>query len=175
MRRAAAVFVITLAACGGRSGQAADSAAHSEAADSTAHSEAADSTAHSEAAVALTDVDSAVAVLRQYYTAIGERDFARAFALWGSSGPPGDPPLSKFAAGYATTDSVRLSIGAPGRVEGAAGSRYIDLPVTVHAYSRDGAMAEYAGSYTLRRTVVTGAPPSDRRWHLYAAKLVESR
>lgn len=135
----------------------------------------ADANANATAKAASTaDADSAVATLRAYYAAIDARDFARAFAAWGSSGPPGDPSLSKFAAGYAGTDSVRLSAGAPGRIEGAAGSRYVDIPVTVHAFEH-GTAVLYTGTYTLRRTVVTGAAPSDARWHLYRADLVRSQ
>jgi hypothetical protein len=118
-----------------------------------------------------TPTDSAVAVLRDYYAAIGGRDFARAYADWGDDGPPGHPTLDAFDAGFARTDSVRLDVGTAGRIEGAAGSRYVEFPVTVHAYERGGRETTYAGSYVLRRTVVPGASEANRRWHLYRATL----
>ena len=115
--------------------------------------------------------DSAVAVLRDYYDAINARDYRRAYAAWGDDGPPGRPTPAAFAAGYATTDSVRVLIGTPGRIEGAAGSRYLTVPVTLRAFERAAGETRYAGSYTLRRSVVPGADPASRRWHLYRAAL----
>jgi len=116
------------------------------------------------------DLDGAIAALRAYYDAIDRRDYAAAFAAWGSSGPPGSPALSDFAAGYASTDSVRLATGTPGRIEGAAGSRFVDIPVTVHAFA-GGRETVYAGRYALRRVAVPGASAAERRWHLYRATL----
>jgi hypothetical protein len=114
-------------------------------------------------------------VLRDYYAAIGERDYARAYADWGEDGPPGHPSLGTFAEGFARTDSVRLELGTPGRIEGAAGSRYVDVPVTVHAFERGAGATTYTGSYVLRRTVVPGASEANSRWHLYRATLAARR
>jgi hypothetical protein len=118
-----------------------------------------------------TPTDSAVAVLRDYYAAIDGRDYARAYAAWGDDGPPGHPSLSTFSDGFARTDSVRLEVGTPGQVEGAAGSRYVDVPVTLYAFERGPRETRYTGSYVLRRTVVPGASEANRRWHLYRATL----
>lgn len=123
---------------------------------------------------ATSDADSAVAALRAYYAAINQRNYARAFSAWGSAGPPGHPSMARFAAGFAATDSARILIGTVGRVEGAAGSRYVDIPVTVHAFER-GRDVVYSGTYTLRRTVVQGAEPLDQHWHLYKADLGSGR
>ena len=119
----------------------------------------------------VTATDSAVASLRGYYAAIDRRDYASAYAGWGDDGPPGHPTLADFARGFARTDSVRLDVGRPGRIEGAAGSRYVDVPVTVHAFEGGGGATTYTGSYVLRRTVVPGASDANRRWHLYRATL----
>jgi len=117
------------------------------------------------------NLQSAVSILQGYYDAIDHKNYSAAFAAWGDSGPPGRPTESQFAHGYARTDSVRLSVGTPGRIEGAAGSRYVDIPVTVRAFGSDGETV-YTGSYTLRRVVVSGASTAERRWHLYRATLV---
>jgi hypothetical protein len=121
------------------------------------------------------DTTELLAVLRDYYAAIDAGDYGRAYADWGDHGPPGHPTRAAFAAGFARTDSVRLAIGAPGRVEGAAGSRYADVPVTIHAYERGGRERVFTGTYTLRRTVVPGASATSRRWHLERATLHETR
>jgi hypothetical protein len=109
-------------------------------------------------------------VVRAYYGAINDRDYQRAYAAWGDDGPPGRPTVQAFASGFAGTDSVHVVLGAPGRIEGAAGSRYISIPVRVRAFEH-GVGREYAGSYTVRRTVVPGSDAASRQWHLYSASL----
>jgi hypothetical protein len=109
-------------------------------------------------------------VVKKYYAAINEHDYARAYGFWGSSGPAGQTPQS-FAAGFSDTAMVNVEVGNPSRVEGAAGSRYVDVPVTVTATTKSGQTQRFTGTYTLRQTVVDGAPESDRAWHLYRAAI----
>ncbi len=113
-------------------------------------------------------------VVRRYYEAINARDYGRAYALWGDGGRASGQTLEVFEAGYAQTDSVEVRIGQPGRVEGAAGSRYVDVPVEIWAKTRTGRVQRFAGTYTLRRAVVTGASAADRRWHLASADIHRS-
>lgn len=110
-------------------------------------------------------------VVRSYYAAINERDYQRAYDAWGNDGPPGHPTLRNFASGFTDTDSVKVVLGTPGRIEGAAGSRYVTIPVRVRAFERVAGPHDYVGSYTVRRSVVPGADPVNQRWHLYAASL----
>lgn len=117
------------------------------------------------------DVNAAVAVVRHYYAAIDSHDYGSAYADWGENGPPGHVPLFAFKLGFSKTDSVALTVGTPGPIGAAAGSRYIEIPVTVSATQHDGEVQRYDGSYTLRRAVVDGASAAARRWHLYTAKL----
>jgi hypothetical protein len=126
-------------------------------------------TGYSEQPAASTD-ETPVQVVEQYYAAIGTHDFARAYAMWGGEGPPGQT-LETFAAGFGDTESVQVTAGAPSRVEAAAGSRYIQVPVVVNAKLRSGVQQHFIGSYTLRRSVVDGATAAQRRWHLYRASL----
>lgn len=113
----------------------------------------------------------AVAVIRAYYAAIARRDYAAAYGLWGDGGRASGQSLDAFRRGYARTAAVEAAPGEPGRIEGAAGSRYIRVPVEVRARTTDGARQCFRGAYTLRRTVVDGAPPESRRWHIYSADL----
>ncbi len=117
-------------------------------------------------------MDSAdpVQVIRDYYDAINRRDFRTAYLLWGDSGRSSGKTLDEFQAGYAGTDSAQVVPAAPGRVEGAAGSRYVEVPVTLQAWTRGGEQ-QFAGSYVLRRTVVDGATETQRRWHIYSADI----
>lgn len=116
------------------------------------------------------DAQAAVAVLHDYYDAISAHDYERAYRHWGASGPPGQT-LRSFTAGFADTASVEAKTGTPSRVEPAAGSRYIEIPVTIVATTEAGHAQRFNGTYTLRRTVVDGAPESERKWHLYRASI----
>ena len=116
-------------------------------------------------------ISEAEAVVRAYYAAINAHDYQCAYATWGNDRPPGRPTVRNFASGFARTDSVHVVLGAPGRIEGAAGSRYVTIPVRLRAFEHGIGPREYAGSYTVRRSVVPGIDAADRRWHLYSASL----
>ena len=170
------MLVVILAACQARGPQAdrahADSSTPAVRDSSPAVSDSATGPADSNAdSNADSGATAALAVLRGYYAAINARDYPRAYAAWGNDGPPGRPTPAEFAKGYANTDSVELTLGAPGRVEGAAGSRYLSVPVTIRAFERGNRLTTFEGRYTLRRSVVPGAGDASRRWHLYQATL----
>lgn len=116
------------------------------------------------------DARGAVRVVEELYAAVDAGDLRRAWDLWGPGGAPG-LTFDRFAAGYASTASVEVETGPPSRVEGAAGSRYVEVPVTVSARQDDGSLRRFEGTYTVRRSVVDGAAPSQQRWHLYRADL----
>jgi hypothetical protein len=66
---------------------------------------------------------------------------------------------------------VNATISGLPRVEGAAGSRYVTVPVTVDAVLSDGRKQRFTGTYIVRRAVADGATPEQRAWHLYSADL----
>jgi hypothetical protein len=114
-------------------------------------------------------------VIRRYYAAIDAKDYRRAFEMWGNGGAASGQSFDAFRAGFARTAGVEVEIGEVGRVEGAAGSRYVDVPVVVRARTTEGGTQRFEGSYTLRRTVVDGSTPAQRRWHIDSAKLTQTR
>ena len=118
--------------------------------------------------------DVAVAVLRDYYAAINARDYDTAYRAWSDGGRASGQSAQQFAAGFAGTEGVSVELGGPGPVEGAAGSRYVQVPVTLEARQADGSTRRYAGSYTLRMSVVDGATPEQRTWHIASADLREA-
>lgn len=118
-------------------------------------------------------VQDAVAVIRDYYAAIEQHDFAHAWSLWSDGGRSSGQTAQQFADGFANTAHVAVQPGAPGRLDAAAGSRYIEVPVTIEAAQRDGSVRRYAGSYTLRRAVVDGATAEQRAWRIASADLHE--
>jgi hypothetical protein len=121
------------------------------------------------------DAEAARRVLADYYDAIAAGDYERAYALWGDGGKASGQTFLEFAAGYGATQRVRAEVGEPGRVEGAAGSRYITIPVVVQATTREGRRQSFEGNYTLRRAVVDGATEAQRRWHIYEAEMRQVR
>ncbi|WP_407352378.1 hypothetical protein [Luteimonas sp. R10] len=120
-------------------------------------------------------VEDAVAVIGDYYAAIDEGGYARAYRLWSNDGEASGQTEERFAAGFARTEDVAVQVGKPGAVEGAAGSRYVRIPVAVTARHDDGAVHRYAGHYVLRRAVVDGASAEQRTWRIASAELREER
>jgi hypothetical protein len=118
------------------------------------------------------DAGAAAAAIRDYYAAIQARDFERAWKTWSSEGAASGKTLDEFARGFDSTATVQATVGAPGPIEGAAGSRYIEIPVEVRARTVQGADQHFRGPYVLRRSVVDGATAEQRRWRIYSARLV---
>jgi len=115
--------------------------------------------------------DAAVGVVRAYYDAIASRGYARAYALWANNGQASGQSFDAFRAGFAQTASVEAQVGAPGRIGGAAGSRYIEIPVTIHAVTTTGGDQCFGGTYTLRRSEVDGATAEQRSWRIHSASI----
>lgn len=111
-------------------------------------------------------------VISDYYSAIGSRDYARAYGLWRDGGRASGKSLAAFERGFADTADTKVDVGNPSRPEGAAGSIYVTVPVTVHATTRDGTKQRFKGRYVLRRAnAVTGAVPADQDWRIDSASL----
>lgn len=115
----------------------------------------------------------AVAIVRDYYAAINAGDYAGAYRLWSGSGAASGQTPDQFANGFAQTRGVNVEIGAPGRVDAGAGSRYVQVPVGVQATQADGSVRRFGGTYTLQRSVVDGATPEQRLWRIRGADLRE--
>lgn len=118
---------------------------------------------------------AAVAVVQRYYAALNAHDYATAWQQWGDDGPP-NQPLATFQAGFAHTRTTRVTIGTLPPGEGAAGSSYQTVPVTVDATRDDGAHQRFAGSYGVRRVNdVDGASADQLRWHIDSAHLAAGK
>jgi hypothetical protein len=113
----------------------------------------------------------AVTVVHDYYASINSHDYAHAYVLWSDGGHSSGKTAQQFADGFADTASVSVQIQPPGRIDAAAGSRYIKVPVTITATQRDGSTRRYVGAYTLRRAVVDGATAEQRAWRITSADL----
>ncbi|GAA4339963.1 hypothetical protein GCM10023144_38860 [Pigmentiphaga soli] len=115
--------------------------------------------------------EAAAAVVERYYSAINARDYDTAWRQWGENGPRGQTPAG-FRAGFAHTRTAKVTIGKLEPGEGAAGSIYQTVPVTVDATLDDGTRQRFRGHYVLRRVNgVDGATPEQLRWHIDSARL----
>jgi hypothetical protein len=110
-------------------------------------------------------------MLESYFEAINAHQFHEAYHFWSDNGAASGLTLEEFARGYDRTRSTTYRAGSPGRIEGAAGSRYIKIPVTIEAVTTDGERRRFTGEFVLRRVVATGAGSNERRWHIYSASV----
>jgi hypothetical protein len=127
--------------------------------------------AHSEKADTVAAESTPASVITEYYEAINARRYDDAYRLWSRSGEARGKSETDFAAGFAQTQTVSVSFGDSVRTEGAAGSQYATIPVTIDATLRNGKHQHFAGTYTLRRSMVDGATPEQRAWRIYSADL----
>lgn len=114
---------------------------------------------------------AAAQVIREYYEAINRKDYERAYHWWGGGGAASGKTYETFVRGFSGTESVTVDVGSPSRIEGAAGSRYVTVPVAIVATGADGRTVRFAGTYTLRRSEVDGATPEQRAWHINSAQI----
>lgn len=114
----------------------------------------------------------AAQVIRHYYDAINQKDYERAYADWAANGTGSQQSFEQFKKGFTDTASVKVEIGEPGSINGAVGSLYVEIPVTITATTVNGTTQHFTGSYTLKRiNDVPGSTPEQRIWHLYSAKI----
>lgn len=115
---------------------------------------------------------AARAVVVRYHAAIEHRRFREAYRCWSGGGQASGKSFAAFARGFAGTAHSRVVAGRPFDGEGAAGSLFVRVPVTVTATARDGTRQRFAGTYTLRRVNgVDGATAEQLRWRLASASL----
>lgn len=104
-------------------------------------------------------------VLQTYFALIEAGKTADAGKLWSN-----DDAKADFAARLANYREVHANIGAPGRMEGAAGSSYVDFPVQLYGRLKGGQEFNARGSMTLRRVNdVPGSTTEQRKWRIYKA------
>ena len=119
-----------------------------------------------------TSVEAAVSIVRQFYAALDSGDFERAVAdFCRGDGGADEPSVETVLDEYGDASSVTTEIGEPGRIEGAAGSRYVEIPVTVRSVFENGTERCESGSVTLRRSEVPGATTEQLNWRIYRTGL----
>lgn len=110
------------------------------------------------------EVADPVVLLRSYFAAIDQRDFARAYSYWDRLGQASQQSFAQFDQGFAATKQVKADIGKP-QYGAGAGNLYADLAVTIVATQNDGSTRRYSVSYTAHRANI---PPFDQfGWRIY--------
>lgn len=110
-----------------------------------------------------TSARAAAGLVGTYFALIRAHRLEAARQLWGGAGAD----RRDFAAAFAGYRDYRGVAGAPGQVEGAAGSSYVEVPVRVHGRRRNGESFAARGTITLRRVNdVPGSTLAQRRWHI---------
>jgi hypothetical protein len=122
----------------------------------------------SEAPFAATSAQGAANLVQTYYALIGQRRYEDAWRLWSGGGEASGMDAGTFAAGFAQYREYHAQIGAPGEIEGAAGSLFVEVPVQVYGRLKNGTPFNMLGSVTLRRVNdVPGSSAEQRQWHIY--------
>jgi hypothetical protein len=89
--------------------------------------------------------------------------FGEAYMLLG----PGAPPRKDFDERFEAYSGLKVSAGRPGQPEGAAGSIYIEVPLTISGTDKSGKRIERSASAVLRRVNdVPGSTEEQRHWHV---------
>jgi hypothetical protein len=134
-----------------------------------------DRTPISEAPFSPTSAQGAGNVLQTYYAFIGEGRYNDAWKLWAQSGAGTGMSAEAFAASFAQYSSYNANIGAPGEIEGAAGSLFVSVPVVIYGRKKSGEEVHQLGEATLRRVNdVPGSTPEQRAWHVFRIDLKPS-
>jgi hypothetical protein len=125
-----------------------------------------DRTPISEGAIDPKSGQGAGQVLQSYFALSESGRFAEANKLWSVGVERLD------LTGYR---EVHANIGAPGKVEGGAGSLYVEVPVQLYGRLKDGKEFSSRGTMTLRRVNdVPGSTEEQRRWHIMNAEFVNA-
>lgn len=110
----------------------------------------------------------AAQVVQGYYGLLEEKRYDDAQDLWNDNSAIGAEDDVRFAARFRGFSEVHAHVGAPGEMEGAAGSLFVTVPVQVYGrIAANGKPWYRLRQVTLRRANdVPGSSEADRRWHI---------
>lgn len=131
-----------------------------------------DRTPVSEAPFTPQSAQGAADVVQTYFALAESGRYGEAWKLWAAGGQASGRSPEAFAADFARYQSYHALIGAPGAIEGAAGSLYVEVPVQAYGRTNDGREFHEIGAATLRRSNdVPGATAEQRRWRIASIAL----
>lgn len=113
-------------------------------------------------------------VAETYFSFLEQRRAEHAYALWVDMGGGAGMDLEHFAGGFDQYAAYEAGLGQPGRIEVAAGSLYVDVPVEISGrMMSDNSVFTRKGVVTLKRSNVPGATEEQRQWRVYRVVMDE--
>jgi len=111
-------------------------------------------------------------VLDDYFAALATKQYRAAYRMWSGNGAATGMTEAEFAASFAKYKIYDGRAFKAGDTEGAAGSIYIEFPVTVTGILAKGGGFHLSGPMTLKRVNdVDGSTAQQRRWHISSSGL----
>lgn len=108
--------------------------------------------------------EAAGQVVQSLGALIEQKRFREAADLWADS-----KAASAFTDRFDKYREIHAQVGKPGATEGAAGSIYITVPISLYGTTATGTPFKCGGEATLRRVNdVPGSTESQRRWRITA-------
>jgi hypothetical protein len=117
------------------------------------------------------DRSNPATLIQSFYNAVNRKEYARAWDYYGDEKPAND--LATFAEGYETTAQVNVITGNVA-MEGAAGSAFYYLPVSIVSFAPDGSDSVFSGCYTFRLADPSIQEPPFRPLHIEKGTLKPS-
>lgn len=106
-------------------------------------------------------------VVQRYFALVEAAKYGEARRLWDRGGDSSGKTEADFAADFGNYRDYHAEVGAPGAMEGAAGSSYVEVPVQLYGHLKDGSRFRQPAKVTLRRVNdVPGSTAEQRRWHI---------
>lgn len=106
-------------------------------------------------------------VLQRYAGMLEQHQFADARMLWSDNGRASNQTEKEFVESWSRYGQIHSEIGAPGDLEGAAGSVYVSIPLRLYGTMANGKPFNMIGSVALRRVNdVDGSTEAQRQWHI---------
>jgi hypothetical protein len=106
--------------------------------------------------------EAAELLVTSFASLLNQGKLAEAYMLLG----PGAPPRSDFDAHFSGYSHLKVTSGKAGQPEGAAGSIYIEVPLTISGTLK-GKRVDRSASAVLRRVNdVPGSTEEQRHWHI---------
>jgi hypothetical protein len=131
-----------------------------------------DRTPIAEGAIDPKSAQGAGQVLQLFGGLLEQRKFADARKLWSDQGRASGQSEAEFIGAYDRYAEIHSEVGAPGAMEGAAGSSYVDIPFRLYGKLKDGKPFNQVGTVTLRRVNdVPGSTEEQRSWRIYKTDL----
>lgn len=120
----------------------------------------------------MSEAEAAVAVVRQFGELLEQRRFTEARQLYAADGAASGLSPEAFAAKLDDFKTIDSAVAYPKRVEGAAGSLYADVQLTLSGVLQSGEPYSRTGTVTVRRVNdVPGATPDQLQWQIVNVRL----